>query len=605
MKSRFLFLTRYILIWMVFFFIARLLFLLFHYESALAMPHSDRLGVLLHGLWMDGSTAGYLMMFSSLLIVVSFFSEKIAKFVFNLVTAVLLLIFAFIIMADIELYRHWSFRIDATPLLYLKTPANAAASADLSTALMLLLTGVLFAGGFYFLFRVFVFKIHFKPVRMILAPLFLVIASVAILPARGGIGIAPMNPAKVYFSNHIFSNHASLNAVWNFLYSLSKSGEINKKYPEYIPADQAGEWFGSLTATDEPAPAVLNTQKPNIVFIVLEGFTSKVILPAGGMADITPNFNRLAEEGLFFSNIYASGDRSNKGLVAILSGFPAQSTQPVIKSISKLSKLATITDILGNAGYQTSFYYGGDPNFSNIRAYLNHSGISRLVTKNDFPEALNTSKWGVHDEHVFQLLLNEMDTACSPCFKMFFTLSSHEPFDIPTAPAFGGSSEDSLFLSSIHYTDKWIGWFFDEARKRDFWNNTLFVLIADHGHRLPGKSKYFMPDKFSIPMLWLGGALEQKGVVTRIGSQIDLAATLLYQLEFDAGEFKFSRNLLCNAKEHFAYYAFNDGFGFITPTGYFVWDHIGQMPLVFQPDQKMQQKAFSWFTVYQTHFLGL
>jgi phosphoglycerol transferase MdoB-like AlkP superfamily enzyme len=590
---------------MVFFFVARLMFLLFHIENAMGMPHSDRLGVFLHGLWMDSSTAGYLLMLSALLIIVSFFSEKTTKIIFNLTTIVLLIFFVLIIMADIELYHHWSFRIDATPLFYLKTPANAAASAGLSTYLTLLLTGLLFAGVFYFLFRIFVFKIRFKPARMITAPLFLVIAAVAILPVRGGVGIAPMNPAKVYFSSHIFSNHASLNAVWNFLYSLSKSGEINKKYPEYMPAGQAGEWYDLLTESPEPAPLILNHQKPNIVFILLEGFTSKVIAPAGGMAGITPNFNCLAEEGLFFSNIYASGDRSNKGLVAVLSGFPAQSTQPVIKSISKLSKLATITGVLGKAGYQSTFYYGGDPDFSNIRAYLHHSGINRLVTKNEFPDSLNTSKWGVHDEHVFRLLLNEMDTARSPCFKMFFTLSSHEPFDIPATPAFSGNSEDSLFLSSIHYTDEWIGWFFDEAKKRAFWNNTLFVLIADHGHRLPGKSKYFMPDKFSIPMLWLGGALEQKGVVTRIGSQIDLAATLLFQLGLDAEEFRFSQNLLCNPKEQFAYYAFNDGFGFVTPGGYFVWDHIGQMPLVFQPNKKLQDMAFSWFTIYQAHFLGL
>lgn len=562
-------------------------------------------GIFFNGLWMDASVTGYILLLSSLVTGVFYFSPPITRIVFKWLTLIMLFVLVFITVTDLELYRHWSFRIDATPLFYLETPAEAMASQNVSTTIFLILMGTLLFAGFYWLFRMLVQKIEFKPVKFYQTLVFLLISGVAIIPIRGGFGIAPMNPAKVYFSHHVFSNHAALNPAWNFFYGLLNAGDSNKKYPDIIPHETAVKTFGLMMEEKSRAPLILNCEHPNIVLILLEGFTSKIIERAGGVPNAAPGFNLLANDGLFFSNMYASGDRSNKGLVAILSGFPAQSHQAIIKNTVKVSKLPTLTNSLAELGYHSAFYYGGDPSFSNMQAYLTNSGFQRMVTEKDFTGSEIKSKWGVHDEYVFSRLLEEMDTARAPFFKMIFTLSSHEPFDIPEDFDYPVKTEEEKFIKSIQYTDHWLVWFFENVKQKPVYQNTLFVLIADHGHRYPGNSLYFSPQKYSIPMLWIGGVLEKTGTIDQIGSQTDLPQTLLYQLSTDAQEFRFSRNLLGSYDTPFAYYAFNDGFGFITPEGTFIWDHVGKQLMTLPSGDFTEKQAFSFFAVYQKYFLGL
>ena len=192
-----------------------------------------------------------------------------------------------------------------------------------------------------------------------------------------------------------------------------------------------------------------------------------MIGPLGGMPNVTPNINKLSKEGILFSNIYASGDRSDKGIVATISGFPAQSTKSIIKYPLKSQKLPTFSGMLDSVGYHTAFYYGGDPDFASIRSYLFSSKFRTIVSQDDFPKAYRNSKWGVHDEYVFNRLLVDCDTAKGPFLKMFFTLTSHEPFEIPAKPKFIGDDEKTKFLSSVCYTDSCLGDFIRRAKAKD------------------------------------------------------------------------------------------------------------------------------------------
>jgi len=191
---------------------------------------------------------------------------------------------------------------------------------------------------------------------------------------------------------------------------------------------------------------------------------------------------------------------------------------------------------------------------------------------------------------------------------MFFTLTSHEPFEIPAMPRFKGADEQSKFLSSVSYTDSCIGAFFNEAKGRDWYKNTLFILIADHGHRLPGNDPNYVVSKFKIPMLWLGGALSVDSLnVKTAGSQVDLAATLLQQLDFSTQQFEFSKNLLSNGCKPFAYYVFNDGFGFVTDSSSVIFDHTSKKFIEKNGPNldKTTDEAFSFFAYYQDIFLKL
>ncbi|MDQ4140204.1 MAG: LTA synthase family protein, partial [Bacteroidota bacterium] len=306
--------------------------------------------------------------------------------------------------------------------------------------------------------------------------------------------------------------------------------------------------------------------------------------------EVTPNLDQLAQEGMLFTNIYASGDRSEKGLVALLSGYPVQTTTSIIKLPRKTEHLPHLNKVLKANGYQTSYYYGGELAFANIKSYLLNAGYERLVSKFDFPSKTYNSKWGVHDHVLLNRWISDLKTEKQPFFSTLFTLSSHEPYDIPIPAKFAGTDEATKFKNSMYYTDNAIGNFIKEAKKQPWWNNTLIVVAADHGHRFPGDDPNFKPSKFRIPFLLTGGALRQAfPPVSTIGTQTDIVPTLLQQLHLPAGQFKWGKDLLNPASKPFAFYVFHDGFGFVTPSGSITIDNISKQIISKDPNVPNQQ----------------
>jgi phosphoglycerol transferase MdoB-like AlkP superfamily enzyme len=610
MKKRIYFGIKYFIFWVLLFALYRIIFLLYQFNFLKTISFSDFVSIIIRGAWIDASLAGYILMLTFVVFSILFLvKSKIINVVLNSLTILFLTLINTIAIGDLELYRNWGFRIDATPLLYLKTPKEAMASLK---TYMLFLFLLLIVATIYLSYRAYKKWVanelnDIAPLKLWHIPITLFIAATMIIPIRGGFGIAPMNPGKVYFSQNNFCNHAALNPVWNMMYSISKSGAMNKVYPIKIDKGVAEKRFDEMIKTDSTIQ-VLNTTKPNILLILLEGFGGKIVEPLGGLPNVTPNLNRFCNEGILFKRTVASGDRSDKGIIAVLAGFPAQPTQSVIKYPTKSRNLATIGGVLHDNGYTNTFYYGGDPDFANIRSFLFHAKFQRLVTQDDFPKSYRNSKWGVHDEHVFNYLLNDLDTAKGPFFKMFFTLSSHEPFEIPAERKFKGNNELEQYLSSAYYTDSCLGDFISKARAKEWYKNTLIILIADHGHRQPGNHPNHEPKKYGIPMVWLGGALAQKSmIVDKTCSQIDLAATLLSQLNLPHANFPLSKNVLSNKYTPFAYFAFNEGYGFINQTDTLVYDLVGQKYLYEKGSSLDQTKTDAWafFNAYQEIFKGL
>jgi phosphoglycerol transferase MdoB-like AlkP superfamily enzyme len=241
-------------------------------------------------------------------------------------------------------------------------------------------------------------------------------------------------------------------------------------------------------------------------------------------------------------------------------------------------KLPSLARDFKSREYHSYFYYGGELAFANMNTYLIQNKFDKITSIQDFDKKDMNSKWGAHDEVVFKRLKSDLDTMKAPFFSMVFTLSSHEPFEIPMAPKFKGNTKTENFLSSLHYTDRCLGEFIKEAKNTTWWNNTLVVIIADHGHVLPGN--YYAnhsKSEFRIPMLWLGGAVERKDtVIHKICSQLDLAATINAQLGKQDTSYFFSRNIFSPDYHEFAYYVYNDGFGYIKPEGYYLFDNVSR-----------------------------
>lgn len=602
MRNRFTFQPRYFLFWLIFFVVAKATFLLYHAAKTSALAPATIAGVFGYGLRLDASATAYLCLIPFFLLSAGsllrprFSPDGLIRFY----TAVAVVFVTCLSVADLELYRAWGFRLDATPLQYLDSPTEMAASAGSAPLdrLFLLLGGLLaFAWGLYrrLLGRLPGLPPGFGRGRAALVGLLELI--LLVVPLRGGLQQIPVNQSDVYFSDRPFANHAAINVPWNVVNALLLQRGTGENPYHFMPESTATGLVRQLYTPDPPtqpaaATRLLRVRRPNVVFLIMESFTAKLVGCTGGEQGVTPNLDSLAQTGVLFTNFYASGDRSQKGLVSLLSGFPNQPTTSIIKYPRKTEQLPHLCQSLKAAGYSSHYYYGGELAFANMKSYLVTAGYDQLTERSNFSRAEQNSKWGAHDHVLFDRILRELPHQRQPFFVTAFTLSSHEPFEIPMAPRFPGTDETALFRNSVYYTDWALGRFLRQARTQPWWDNTLLVVVADHGHPLPNNDANESPNKFRIPLVLAGGALrpEMRGqVLTTLGAQTDVAATLLAQLELPTQAYTWSRDLLQPVAQPFAFYCFTDGFGLLTPTGSVLYDNVARREYYRDPAVTNQQ----------------
>lgn len=570
----------YFLYWILFFVFAKIAFLIYHIQLTKTLTGTEIFKVFLYGARMDASFTAYLCIFPFLLFFIKSFAVKIhINKIISIYTYILIVLITFLITADLELYNAWGFRMDATPLQYFKSPKEMRATVSSSPLFLLLVIFILLSTLSFFIYKkYFNLYIRRKQKRFHIADsvfsLFLIIS--LFVPIRGGIQKIPMNISDVYFSDKIFADHAAINLPWNIMFSILNRHNPQNPFP-YFTQKVSGQLVDSLYNTGtKKIPSILSAEKPNIIIIILESYTAKWVGCLGGVPGVTPNLDSIAADGLLFTNIYAAGDRSEKGQVAVLSGYPNQAITSIIKTPTKTRKLPAINQSLEKIGYHSSYTYGGELEFANIKSYLINIGINRLVDKYSFPISERTTSWGVHDQYVFNRFYNDIQKEKEPFFATLFTLSSHEPYDVPMKPRFKGNDETTLFKNSVYYTDSIIGSFIRRLKTNPLWQNTLVVFVADHGHPLPGHDPNDRPSKFHIPLIFTGGTLTLKGRINTIGSQTDIATTILDQLRIPTENYKWGKDLLDSSAKQFAFYCFNNGFGFVTPQGAETIDNISQ-----------------------------
>ena len=585
MKKRIAYISLYFFTVLLIFILQKPLFMLYNGSIEKGFGFADYMQVMVHGASLDAATAGYLTAFPFLLVLISIWFRKfpLKKILYGYYILAAALI-SIIFVVDMALYTFWGFKLDASVFLYIDSPKEALASVSVGFILLRVLAILLLiALNSWVLLKITPSVLTATRKRIAGTAGMLLLGGVLFIIIRGGVTESTSNIGQVYFSNEPFLNHSAVNPDFSLLSSMGKSQNFASEFNFFDEEKRAALFDGLYPTTDgDSIIQVLNTKRPNILIILMEGFGGAFVEPLGGLPDVTPHFNRLSKEGIFFTNCYANSFRTDRGTVCTFSGYLGLPTASVMKIPAKSRTLPAIAEGLSKAGYKTDFLYGGDINFTNMKSYLLSTGYQRLIANTDFSLAEQTSNaWGVNDDITFEYLYNQLRNRKEegPWHTAFLTLSSHEPFEVPYHRL-----EDKI-PNAFAYTDECLGKFIDRLKQTPAWKDLLVICLPDHGFYYPREGSNAMPRFYHIPLLWLGGAVKQPMQVDKIMNQTDLAATLLGQLGLEHTAFTFSRNVLgSDYKYPFAFYSFNNGFSFRDSTGVTVFDNNSGSILFNEPE---------------------
>ncbi|WP_347142611.1 LTA synthase family protein [Phocaeicola vulgatus] len=585
MKKRIAYISLYFFTVLLIFILQKPLFMLYNGSIEKGFGFADYMQVMVHGASLDAATAGYLTAFPFLLVLISIWFRKfpLKKILYGYYILAAALI-SIIFVVDMALYTFWGFKLDASVFLYIDSPKEALASVSVGFILLRVLAILLLiALNSWVLLKITPSVLTATRKRIAGTAGMLLLGGVLFIIIRGGVTESTSNIGQVYFSNEPFLNHSAVNPDFSLLSSMGKSQDFASEFNFFDEEKRAALFDGLYPTTDgDSIIQVLNTKRPNILIILMEGFGGAFVEPLGGLPDVTPHFNRLSREGVFFTNCYANSFRTDRGTVCTFSGYLGLPTASVMKIPAKSRTLPAIAEGLSKAGYKTDFLYGGDINFTNMKSYLLSTGYQRLTANTDFSLAEQTSNaWGVNDDITFEYLYNQLRNRKEegPWHTAFLTLSSHEPFEVPYHRL-----EDKI-PNAFAYTDECLGKFVDRLKQTPAWKDLLVICLPDHGFYYPREGSNAMPRFYHIPLLWLGGAVKQPMQVDKIMNQTDLAATLLGQLGLEHTAFTFSRNVLgSDYKYPFAFYSFNNGFSFRDSTGVTVFDNNSGSILFDEPE---------------------
>ena len=565
MRQRLIYLIKVYMLTLAIFIVAKVVFMLFNYEGH-AFGISDLWSVILHGLSLDLSTSLYFLILPFLTTIVSlWWDDRRLRTFLRIYYGVIATMMTLAFVADTSLYPFWGFKLDASCLQYLETPTEVRASVSglyMAVRIVLLILG---SYAIYRLYKAIPFWAKNPSRREAATATNLLFIPLIIIGIRGGLDESTTNIGQVYFSQDQFLNHSAVNPVFSFLSSFEKTANNIVDYDFFSQSECDTLMKDLYPTTSVNTDTLLTTTRPDIVIVLMES--------AGDIFEkVMPRLRRLKKEGIDFSACYGNTWRTDRGTVCTYSGFPSFPTSSVMKMPKKTNHLPGIAKTLRKTGYQTSYLYGGDINFTNMRSFLVTTGWERLQWKADYTnEEQNSAKWGVRDDITFNTLYEQIaaiDTAANHQRHLFgfSTLSSHEPWDVPLKKL------DQEVPNAFYYLDVCIGNFIDKLKQLPQWDNLLIIFLPDHSIDY-GNYSEALQARNKIPMVWAGGAVKAPRKITKLCNQTDLAATLLAQLRLPHDQYRWSRDVLSASYRYpFAVHNYNNGFSLTDSTGFITYD---------------------------------
>ena len=554
-----------------------------------------------------------------------FSNSLISGFNFLVITA-----FVFIFGANIFIYEEWHTPLNHRAVDYLSTPR--ALLDSMSFGFKLVAVG-LFVGGVWLVWKSYKWLVGKELYPETISRWFFLALPVWVgllaLAIRGGLGVMPINESAVYYSVHAFNNHAATNTAWYLAHSQLETRSTENHY-RFMPDNEAAGQVDFLMRNGHPDIAYsMNLLEPrpdstrlNVVFIIMESMTAQVVEELGGEKGVCPNLSRLIREGILFENIYGSGYRTDQGIVSVLGGYPAQPDQSIVLLSDKAEKIRSLPRILYEQGYSTAFFYGGELTFANIGVWLRNQKMEVIRSEPDFPSADKTQRWGVDDYKLLQHSIQEINQLRPPFLATAMTLSLHPPFDVPYQSKWqNGGTEGHMFLHSAAFADYAIGEFFKTAEQQAWYNNTLFVLVADHGASHPSGAGMDDPRSRHIPLILFGKPINKEWAGKKVdvfGNHHDIPATVLHTISGKSvTDFLWSRDLWdlngvtnaypneANRKLDFAYYTNENGLGWATRqgAGFYYFDNKQWHWWRGQLDSTAQNQAKAYLQTLYEDFL--
>lgn len=372
---------------------------------------------------------------------------------------------------------------------------------------------------------------------ILLVPVLVLLCGIAI---RSSFGHRPANPSNIAISTDPLINMLPMSSAYSMLYGAYEMryegeavqfGEIapdtvinNMRHMMGLP-DSAftNPELPSLHPLVSPAAP---TGPKNLVIILEESLGARFVGSLGGLP-LTPRLDRLAKDGIWFTQMYATGTRSVRGIEAVTTGFLPTTAESVVKLGGTQRGFFSIAALLQRHGYSTSFIYGGSAQFDNMARFFLNNGFETIIDQNDYQNPVFAGSWGVSDEDLF----TKADAYFAslpedqPFFSLVFSSSNHTPFEYPAGSIEPYNQPAQTRENAIKYADHALGEFIAKARQSRYWNNTVFLIVADHDSRVLG-AELVPIVHYHIPALILGAGIEPK-TISRMVSQVDLIPTLV------------------------------------------------------------------------------
>lgn len=542
----------------------RLIFLLAQFESLETSNWLIYLTSFLIGLRLDAVVATYLGLPLAGLI---FFKIRNSLFHYISETYLFLITLSISLFNIIDVFFFYEFNSHLS-FLMLKSYVGQKESIEfifeeypiiLATGLLLIISWAAF-----FVYRKFETSINENQTPIFLKVSWLLLSVITLgTTMRGGWQERPIDWGHAMFSKDFIANEVALNSLFFLGRSIVQFNSENttREMINYYDSKEALQVTRAILDTPETQftneSSITRTTKAlsdngyNVILIILESHAGVFCGYINGEAvSVTPILDSLANQGVAFTNCFANGKRSAHGIGSTIMSWPNLPGLPLISRVESVNNVPSLGTTLQAIGYKTIFLYGGDPQFDNMKGFMTANGFDQVIENNDFSRQAKGTKWGLFDHHVFNRALEEIDKVKSPLFLTLFTTTNHQPWQVPPEyetliPVFPDQEyRGGAVHRTMAYVDHVLGEFMEEAAQKDWFSNTIFVFIADHGLSIVrGQHENIRNANIPFVIYAPGLSLSRQTISTPV-SQVDVAPTILGLLDYTHPYTFFGQNVL-------------------------------------------------------------